>query len=115
MSGTLLRKTDKDHLTPTAELVGDVMWRSSGFPIAIGADKHPPKERRFRGYRLVNGIPQFHYTLDGIDVWEKLTPVEASKVIHREVLFSRIDGPVFFEGREVPRGVNVKLEATLGQ
>ena len=64
MTGTLLRKTDANKLTPTAALIGTVFWRA-------------PKEsglRKFKGYRLVNGVPEFRYLLDGVEVLETLTP-----------------------------------------
>jgi hypothetical protein len=113
LTGTLLRKTDAGRRTPTAALVGEVFWRSDGFPIRMGPERRVPR-RRFKGYRLIGGIPQFHYQVDDIDVYEKLSPA-GPKAIRRELTFSRVAGPVYFEGRLVPEGTNVTLEARLGQ
>ncbi len=114
LKGTLLRKTDPNRRTPTAGLVGEIFWRGTEFPIRMGPERRIP-QRRFKGYRLIDGFPQFHYQIDGLDVFEKLTPVMGQKAIRRELTFSRVDQQVFFEGRAVPRGTNVKLEAKLSQ
>lgn len=113
MTGTLLRKTDAKKLTPTAALVGDMIWKSEpGFPFAVGAERSVPK-RQFKGYRLIQGIPEFHYQLDGMDVYEQLTVSGQSML--RTITIARVDRPVYFEGRLVPQGVNVKVERKLGQ
>jgi hypothetical protein len=110
MSGTLLRKTDKSKLTPTAELLGEVFYRTSEPPIRIGDDKRIPRFR-FHGYRLLASIPEFRYEVDDIEVRETLNA--SANGIHRMLTFSRVDRPVWFEGKPVPRGVNVKVEAEL--
>ncbi|MDX1984510.1 MAG: c-type cytochrome, partial [Bryobacteraceae bacterium] len=110
MTGTLYRKTDDKKLTPTAALVGEVFWRSREFPIRTGTRDHIP-QRRFRGYKLIGGVPEIHYTVDGIDVFEHLRPVEGA--LHRQVRFARVDQPMWFEDREIPRGENITLQFTL--
>ncbi len=114
LTDTLLKKTDKNRMTPTAALVGDIIYRSKEFPIRV-SDRERIPQRKFKGYRLVGGVPEFHYQVDGIDVYEKLSPLADGKAILREVTFSRVDGPVWFEGREVTRGTNVKVEARIPQ
>jgi hypothetical protein len=110
MSGTLLRKTDASKLTPTAGLLGEVFYRSAGPPIRVGDQRRIPGFR-FRGYRLTGGVPEFRYELDGVEVRETLTVL--GNGIHRVLVFAKVDGPVWFEGRAVPTGVNVKVEADL--
>ena len=113
LSGTLLRKTDKNKLTPTAELFGDIFYRAAEPPVRVDEQRRAPLFR-FRGYRLVAaGVPEFRYDLDAMEVRETLTPALSGNGIHRVVVFSKVDGPVWFEGRAVPRGVNVKVEAEL--
>lgn len=112
MTGTLLRKTDEKKTTPTATLVGKIIWHTKEYPILIGVDKRVP-QRRFKGYRLIAGIPEFHYLIDGIDVYERLSP--AADGIVREVTISKVDQPMFFEGQPVARGTNVKLTARIPQ
>ena len=74
MTGTLLRKTDAKKLTPTAALIGSIFWR---------ADKEAGL-RKFKGYRLVNGVPEFRYFVDGVEVREMLTP-EGAGIRRRRV------------------------------
>jgi hypothetical protein len=80
LSGTLLRKTDEKKLTPTAGIVGTVFWRAAGK--AAGA-------RQFKGYRLVGGVPEFRYLVDGVEVRETLTP-EGDGIRRRVVTGGRV-------------------------
>lgn len=112
LTGTLLRKTDEKKLTPTAALAGEVFWRGAEFPIRVGAARRIP-QRRFKGYRLMDGAPEFHYQVDGIDVYEKLTPVAGERAIRRDLTFRAVDRPMFFEGRPVPRGLSVRIQARI--
>jgi len=74
MTGTLLRKTDAKKLTPTAAIIGTIFWR---------AEKQEGL-RRFKGYRLVDGVPEFRYLVDGVEVREMLVP-EAGGIRRRRV------------------------------
>jgi cytochrome c5 len=112
LTGTLLRKVDKNRLTPTAALIGEMVYHSAGFPIRTGTPDHVPQVR-FRGYRLIGGIPEFMYEVDGIAVREMLAP--EGKTIRRQLVFSRVRGSVWFEGKNVPDGDNVKVEVFIGQ
>jgi cytochrome c2 len=114
LTGTLLRKTDKNKLTPTAALVGETFWRAAkDYPIQVGADRRIP-QRRFRGYRLIKGIPEFHYQLDGsLHVYETLQPLPEKKAIRRTLRFDAVSGPVYFNGKPVAEGRNVQVEEIL--
>jgi hypothetical protein len=95
LSGTLLSKRDPEtKLSYTAALVGEVFFRSDSFPIRIGRLEEIP-QRRFRGYRLVDGFPEFHYTVDGINVYEKIVKAEGLIGIVREFRFDAVDRPVW--------------------
>lgn len=48
-------------------LLGDILWRAEGPPEA----NDPPQ---FRGYRKVAGVPEFMYTVDGVDYTLRITP-----------------------------------------
>jgi len=107
LSGTLLRKTDSKRLTPTAALIGDIVWRAPAeYPVLFGVEKRIPA-RRFRGYKLVNGAPEFQYTLDAVSVRESVAAGG------RRLTFDEIREPVFFEGKPVPLGKNVTVEGAL--
>ncbi len=110
MSGTLLRKTDERKYTPTAGLVGTVFWRAQGIPFRAGEPGQIPR-RRFRGYRIVDGRPEFRYDVDGIEVRETLTVADGA--LKREIVVARVEGPLRFEGELVPIGTNVRIERRL--
>lgn len=131
MSGTLRRKVDETRLTPTAKLIGEIFYRSDEFPLRIGATDHVGN-RRFRGYRLIDGYPQFHYQVDGIDVYERILPEKSGKGLTREFKILRVDRPMwllsggtsgvalsstigrFEDGKlKIPRGTEVKFEVTV--
>jgi mono/diheme cytochrome c family protein len=131
MSGTLHRKVDENKLTPTAKLIGEIFYRSDDFPIRIGALDRIP-ERQFRGYRLIDGYPQFHYQVDGVDVYERMIPAKSQKGLTREFTIGRVDRSMwllagqnagvavsstigqFQDGRlSLPRGNNVRVDVTI--
>lgn len=43
-----------------------------GFPIRLGEPEREPDVVRFSGYRLIEGIPEFRYEIDGVAVREKI-------------------------------------------
>jgi len=107
MTGTLLRKVDANKTTPTAALVGEVVWRAGAdYPVLVGAEKRTP-QRKFKGYKLVDGAPVFMYTLDGMNLVESISNGK------RRLVFDVVEGPVYFEGRLVPTGRNVTVEGAL--
>jgi mono/diheme cytochrome c family protein len=106
MSGTLLRKTDGRKNTPTAALVGSVFWRAEGVPFRVGERDRIP-QRRFRGYRIVDGRPEFRYEIDGVEVRETLSAAEGALL--RELVVATVEGPLWFEGEPMPRGKAVRI------
>jgi hypothetical protein len=115
LSETLTKKVDAKKLTPTARLVGDVFYRSEAFPLRTGTPDGIPR-RRFRGYRLVDGYPEFRYEVDGVEVRERIVAEGAGLARHFEI--ARVEGPMWFvdggKTIEVPRGVQVKFTIPVG-
>lgn len=116
MSPTLWTKKNKDtNRTETARYKGGIFYRSEGYPLRTGELGLIP-QKRFRGYRLIEGAPRFHYEVDGVEVYELLT-VRDSKLMRR-FEFPRVDEPIrFVEGGktyEIARGVNKTLEVEVG-
>ncbi|MBK9165927.1 MAG: c-type cytochrome [Bryobacterales bacterium] len=118
MSGTLYRKVDETKLTPTAKPLGPVFYRAP-FPIRAGDPERIP-DRRFRGYRIVDGVPEFHYELDGRDVFERIDALPRG--IRRTFRLPRVDRPMWVEAGparlslrtpEIPQGENVEFTLTL--
>ena len=132
MTGTLFEKRDpKTRLTRTADLIGEIFYRSAGFPLRVGELERIP-QRRFRGYRLVQGYPEFHYQVDGIDVYEKVHATAGKDGIIRTFRIDRLEESMWFvaQGSDeadvttslgpledgsvlIPRGVDVGFNATV--
>ena len=116
ISPTLWKKKNKEtNLTETARYVGDIFYRSETYPLRVGEIERIP-QRRFRGYRLIDGAPRFHYQVDGVDVYE-LFSARAGKLI-RQFEFPRVDRPMWFveggETREIARGADRTLTVEVG-
>jgi mono/diheme cytochrome c family protein len=113
VSETLTKKTEANHLTPTAKLVGAVFYRSDGFPFRVGSVDRIPRPR-FRGYRLAaGGAPEFRYEVDGIEVTELITPAADGSGITRQFTIATVDRPMWFiDGAkkiEIARGTQVRF------
>ncbi|MBI1792203.1 MAG: hypothetical protein HYR60_32165, partial [Acidobacteria bacterium] len=111
LSETLYRKTDENRLTPTARILGEMFYKGQGFPFRVGAPDRVPAWR-FKGYRIAGGYPEFHYLVDGIDVREHVVPAAAGVGITRRFTIGQVDQEIWFEGRPVPLGTNVRFEVT---
>lgn len=95
MTGTLYEKRDREtRLTRTAELIGDIFYRADGFPFRVNDLQYLP-QRRFRGYRLVDGHPEFHYQVEGVDVYERITANESGSGIVRGFRVAEVLRPMW--------------------
>ncbi|MDA2928992.1 c-type cytochrome [Acidobacteria bacterium AH-259-O06] len=131
LSEWLQRKTSSDGYTPRARIIGEIFYRSDEFPLRVDRLTRIP-EPRFRGYRLLDGYPEFHYRLDGIDVYERVLPTGKKGGISRAFTISRVDQPMWFvagqtdhslitstigdleDGKlQIPYGDNVRFEVTI--
>ena len=125
MSRTLLNKKNRQtNLTETAEIIGNIFFREGGFPIRVG-DRDRIPQRRFRGYRLVDSIPEFHYQVDGISVFERIEPTDGGLV--RKFRIVDVQQPMWFvpteaegveirstlDGFAIPSGETVLFEVTI--
>ncbi len=125
MTRTLLsKKNPGTNLTETAEIVGEIFFREGPFPIRV-SDRNRIPQRRFRGYRLVDSVPEFHYQVDGVDVFERIDRVDGGLI--RQFRISNVDRPMWFvpaeakgfelrstlDDFEIPRGESVSFEVTL--
>ncbi len=122
MTRTLLTKKNRaTNLTETAEIVGEVFFREKEFPIRVGDRRRIP-QRRFRGYRLVDSIPEFHYEVDGVTVHERIVAERGGIV--RQFRLIGVREPMWFvptasgavetrstlNGLAIPRGELVSFE-----
>lgn len=110
------------------EVVGEMFYRSDDFPIRLQTVENIP-ERDFRGYRVVDGLPEFSYEIGNIAVSERVVPNPAAPGVVHEYRIDRLDtdawfvvdpnqkikasstvGP-FVDGRlHLPRGTNVRFD-----
>lgn len=125
MSRTLFQKKNPaTNLTETAEIVGEIFFREGPFPLRIG-DRDRIPQRRFRGYRLVDALPEFHYQVDGVDVFELIDRHDDGLI--RRFRIPAVDRPMWFVPAEaegvairstlddfvIPRGESISFEVTL--
>lgn len=68
----------------TARILGEIFYREPDYPLRIGDNPEKMPERvEFLGYTLdANGVPEFAYSLDGVNVWERLE-VREGKLVRR--------------------------------
>jgi azurin len=72
--GDFLDNTEiwKGHHDAYAKILGTIFFRDkTKFPFCVDKPGFVPAVE-FKGYRLMNRYPEFHYTIDGIDVYELL-------------------------------------------
>jgi hypothetical protein len=61
----------KGHFNASAKILGDIFFRdNTDFPIRLGEEAIVPADVQYKGYRLVDQYPEFHYTLNGMEVYE---------------------------------------------
>jgi hypothetical protein len=60
----------KGHFNASAKILGDIFFRdNTDYPIRLGDTPTVPAWE-YKGYRLIERYPEFHYTLNGMDVYE---------------------------------------------
>ncbi len=66
-------------------MLGDIYWRSGGNEKTFGVQfgDSPATTVDFKGYRVVDGVPEFHYQIDGVLVKEHITTAEGGGLAWR--------------------------------
>jgi azurin len=65
-----------------ARVMGNIFYRDkTTYPLKFSTDKDPVVD--FKGYKLINRYPEFHYTIDGKDVYELIKPKEDGRGLIR--------------------------------
>lgn len=84
------------HKQATAIVLGDTLFvDKTTYPIRIGRPGSIPNVQ-FKGYRLIEGIPEFHYTLNGLDVYELIEPREDGTGLVRSFRIPEANQAVWF-------------------
>src|SRR5690606_5013247 len=79
------------------------------FPISIKEEKKIPIVE-YKGYRFINRFPEFHYTVNGVDVYELITPYTNGDGLIRKFRVPKSDSKVWFNF-DVNDGVNYHANA----
>lgn len=79
----------------TAKVLGTVIYREEeDYPLRVDDQ---PVEVNYLGYRLVDGgFPQFHYTINGVEVYELIHPAEDGSLLIRQFNLPNVRANVTF-------------------
>ena len=89
----------KDYFDKKAEkharILGTLFYRDkTTFPLKFSAGKDPVVD--FKGYKLLDRYPEFHYTIDGKDVYELIKPKEDGSGLIRSFKIPEATQPMYF-------------------
>jgi len=96
--GEFLDNTDfwKGHKDGNAKILGHVFYRDkTEFPLRIGDFEQIPVVR-FKGYKLVNRFPEFHYFLNKTEIFEMIKPQEDGTGLIRTFTIAETGEDVWF-------------------
>ena len=96
LEATMHRKTGADGYTLTPKIPGRRFFRSTRFPFRL-ADSERVPETRFQGYRLRDDVPEFHYSVGGSEVYERIRPTAAADGFRWEFRIERVQVPLRFD------------------
>jgi azurin len=84
------------HFDASAKILGEVFYRDiTDYPIRSGENATIPVVK-YKGYRLIDRYPEFHYTLNGIDVYELIKPKEDGYGLIRDFRIPRANQTLWF-------------------
>ncbi|SKB30844.1 plastocyanin/azurin family copper-binding protein [Daejeonella lutea] len=101
----------KGHVDANAKILGTVFYReASEYPVIIGnSDKQAIAE--FKGYKLIDKYPEFHYQLNGVDVFELIKPKNDGNGIVRNFRIPDAGNTVWFSGNSTNASLEHKSSA----
>lgn len=86
----------KGHKDANAKILGTVFYRDQSiYPLRIGKSENIPAVD-YKGYKLINRYPEFHYTVNGLDVYELILPKEDGTGLIRKFKIPAADKMVWF-------------------
>ncbi|MEX2235283.1 MAG: plastocyanin/azurin family copper-binding protein [Cyclobacteriaceae bacterium] len=78
-----------------AKIPGTIFYRDkTTYPLKFSVDKNPVVD--FKGYKLIDRYPEFHYTIDGSDVYELIKPKEDGSGLIRSFKVPEATQPLYF-------------------
>lgn len=86
----------KGHIDANAKILGPVFFReNAAHSLAIGSPDTPPVPE-FKGYKLINRFPEFHYIINGQHVYELILPKEDGNGLVRKFRVPDAKSTVWF-------------------
>src|SRR5262249_48667866 len=80
-----------------AEVKGNVYYRSAPyFPLRFGDERKIPTEVHFHGYQIVEGLPEFRYQVNGVEVQELIKTAPNKNGLDATFKIAGAKVPVFF-------------------
>ena len=77
-------------------IVGRVYHRELSFPFRFTGKHNEPVETKFRGYRLLGGIPEFRYEVNGTEVTEFLAKLPGNSGLTRRFAVQNAPSDLLF-------------------
>jgi len=103
----------KGHFDASAKVLGEIFYRSNEeYPLRIGEAGKPPAVK-YKGYKLIERYPEFHYTINGTDVYETIKPKEDGFGLIREFRIPQAKSDVWM--LTSAQGNSVKYEYSAGK
>lgn len=96
--GAFLDNTEvwKGHFQAYSKVMGAIFFRNkTRFPLYVDKPGNLPTVQ-FKGYRLVDRYPEFHYTINGIDVYELIRENREGGGLTRTFSIPRSDRTIWF-------------------
>lgn len=79
-----------------AKIMGTIFFRDkTTYPLRIGTSEGIPNAE-YKGYRLINRYPEFHYTLDGMDVYELIQSKTDGSGLIRTFRIPKVNKSIWF-------------------
>ena len=96
----------------SAKVIGEIFFRDqTEFPLTFKEkDKTPIFD--YKGYLLINRYPEFHYTLDGIDVYELILPKNDGSGLIRKFRIPNVTETIWFNTKPLD---NIVFESSVGR
>lgn len=79
-----------------SKVLGDIFYRNSAMQALRIGDPTSTAKVKFKGYKLVDRYPEFHYTLDGLDVYELIREKEDGTGLVRTFRVPNAPGKIWF-------------------
>ena len=81
---------------PFAKISGTIFYRDkTAYPLRVGEPGNIPTVA-FKGYRLIQRYPEFHYTINGMDVYELILPKPDGTGLERTFRIPATDKTIWF-------------------